>query len=130
MLRHYRLEDFVWSPLFERNVTALLPQFDETSPLQRSNQALTGDAWQLGHLLCDFDNGPERLFPRINRFRGAPCFEVELDGFTQVCAGRFDVLALRSDTKLRTAGNVPVFFFCDKRAEAVSHTAMLLEKLK
>jgi hypothetical protein len=71
------------------------------------------------------DRCPE--FLRFDRpvFRRAPGFQIQFDGLAQISASSFDVVALRSDTKFRAAGDVNVFFFGDEHRESVSHMAML-----
>jgi hypothetical protein len=73
----------------------------------------------------NFDRCPE--FLRFDRpvFRRAPGFQIQFDGLAQISASSFDVVALRSDTQFRAAGDVNVFFFGDEHRESVSHMAML-----
>jgi hypothetical protein len=49
---------------------------------------------------------------------------VQLDGFAQISTSTFDIVALRSDTQFRAAGNVKVFFFGDEDGESVSPMVM------
>jgi hypothetical protein len=56
------------------------------------------------------DRCPE--FLRFDRavFRGAPGFQIQLDGFAQISASTFDIAALRSNTQFRAAGDVKVLW--------------------
>ena len=65
---------------------------------------------------------------RLQRFDGFGCgpgFQIQFDGFAQISASTFDIVAFRSNTQFRAAGDVKVFFFGDEHRESVSHMAML-----
>ena len=78
-----------------------------------------------GTSIGNFDGCPE--FLRFDRpvFRRAPSLQIQFDGFAQISASTFDIVALRRNTQFRTAGDVKVFFFGDQDRESVSHMAML-----
>lgn len=94
VLRHDGTEDFLRRSFFERDVAAFLAQFDESSALEDSDKALSGDTRQLWHLPGDFDNRPEGLLLGGAFLGTAPGFEVKLNRFAEIGPRGFDVIAL------------------------------------
>jgi hypothetical protein len=75
----------------------------------RFNARITSSPETLGSFgtsIGNFDRCPE--FLRFDRsvFRRAPSFQVKFDGFAQISASTFDIVALRGDTQLGAAGDV------------------------
>lgn len=97
---------------------------------RHSHQELVPLYGQLGHLLGDFNDGPEGFLLGGLVVGGAPSFQVELNGFTEIGTGRFHIFSLRSNRELGTPGHVPVVFFSDKGRESTSHARMLDQLLQ
>jgi len=113
VLRHNGTESLLSRSFFKGDVAALLPQFEESSTLERPYEALSGDAWQLRHLPRDFDNRPEGLLLREAVLRPAPSFEVEPNRFTEIRSRGLNVLPLRSHIEFWAASYIPVALFRD-----------------
>jgi hypothetical protein len=69
-------ESLLRRSFFERDMAALLAQFDKSIALEGADKALSGDARQLRHLPGDFDNRPEGLLLGGAVLGAAPGFEV------------------------------------------------------
>src|SRR5438445_9613471 len=81
----------------------------------------------LGMSVGNFDGRPERGTVHGALFRHSPGFQIKLDRLAQVCAGVFDVRALRCNAQFRATGHVQAVFLRDECREAVGHKAMLAE---
>ncbi|MCU1341578.1 MAG: hypothetical protein JWN92_1001 [Candidatus Acidoferrum typicum] len=121
VLRHNCTKIPFGRSFFQRNVAALLPQFDESSALEGANEALSGNTRQLRHLPGDFDNRPEGLLLGEVILGSAPGFEVKLNRFTEIRPCGLDVFPLRSHIEFRAASHIQVGLFCDQGGKAVGH---------
>ena len=127
VLRHNCTKIPFRSSLFERNVAALLPQFNESGALEGAYEALSGNTRQLRHLPGDFDNRPKGLLLGEVILGSAPGFEVKLNRLTEIRPCGLDVFPLRSHIEFRAASHIPVGLFCDQGGKAVGHIQMLME---
>ena len=125
--RHDSSEDFLRSSFLERDVAALLAQFDKSGPLQCADKSLAGNARELRHLSRDFNDRPEGLFLSGHFLGTAPSLEIDLDGLAEIRSRGFDAFALGRNVEFRTAGDVEVILFGDQCGEAVRHVEMLSE---
>lgn len=96
---------------FERNVAALLAQFDESSALEGADEALSGNTRQLRHLSGDFDDCPKGLLLGGAFLGTTPGFEIKLNRFSEIRARGLDVFTLRSHVEFGTARHIEVAVF-------------------
>jgi len=117
MLRNNRAVGSVRSHFLKRYMAPSLPEHNEPSTLQGTHQPRSGHRRQLRHLSGNFHKGQKGLLADGLRF--TPGFQVELDCFPEVGAGRLNIFALGGHTELRATGHVPVAFLGNQGRESV-----------